>query len=177
MTLINNPIKLPYSLDSFWVFSTSFYADPAVGAACLALQDTHGLDVLMVLSACYAAATDAPPLRDAAVAKLVETSAPWRTRVIAPLRQLRRDMKTLPNPLGITASVDVREEVKRVELVAERALIEALDGHLRGPSTAPPADVKARARCNLTTYARVAGRPIAPAATAEIETLIAALAL
>ena len=164
---------MSYSIDSFWVFSTSFYAEPGVGAACLTLQDEHGYDVVMILGACYAAATGAAPLSDETMAKLVAASAPWRMEVVGMLRQIRRDMKTLHDPIGIPASSQIREEVKRVELAAERALIEALDSALRGPGTA--SDIAGCAHQNLKTYARAVAQPFLPAAEPYIDALIAAL--
>src|SRR5690606_21130486 len=88
------------------------YARPGVAEACLDLQDAHRQNVCFLLWAAWA-----HPQGDALRAG-VGMAREWETIVLAPLRGVRRRLPTSP----------LREEVKAVELKAERALLEALEG-------------------------------------------------
>ena len=98
----------------FWQFSLSLYDSPGVAAACLALQDRHGLDVNLLLFACFAAARGVA-LAPADVAELDEVCAAWRDSVIKPLRELRRRAG------DDFDQGEVKEALLAAELAAERA--------------------------------------------------------
>jgi uncharacterized protein (TIGR02444 family) len=109
--------------EAFWDWSLAFYADPAVSAACLALQDEHGADVNIVLVLLWLASAGAGPLDADEVLTLDRALSPWRRDVVVPLRSLRRALKGQ----GEDA---VRRAVAAAELEAERSaqrrLVEAL---------------------------------------------------
>jgi len=77
----------------FWSFSLELYGRPGVAPACLALQDRFGCDVNLALFSLWAArcgkalGADEFERLDAAV-------KPWRTRIVEPIRSLRRSLKT-----------------------------------------------------------------------------------
>ncbi|OZI26300.1 TIGR02444 family protein [Bordetella genomosp. 9] len=114
----------------FWAFSLAVYARPGVPEACLALQDGYGLDVNVLLFALYAA-QHGTSLDTGAFADLDRAVASWRRQVVAPLRAIRRHVKTTlgdggATPGGKTPSpASVEQEtyaaIKRAELSAERA--------------------------------------------------------
>lgn len=102
----------------FWDFSLALYARPGVADACLRLQDGLGLDVNLLLFACWtAAAGKRRPSREG-WRRLVDETETWRARVVEPLRRVRRVLKdAAANPW----SVGLRERVKALELDAEHA--------------------------------------------------------
>ena len=93
----------------FWEFSLAHYALDGVPQACLALQDEFGLDVNVLLYGAWLAAMD----RCLTLEHLEDMErhiAPWRDRVVQPLRALRRQWRDYPAASGI------RDEIKRLEL-------------------------------------------------------------
>jgi len=102
--------------DEFWDFSLALYGRPEVAAACLRLQDAHGLDVNLLLLCCFLARSGRGRLSAAALAAAEARIAPWRASVLTPLREARRALKTM-NAAGAPA---LYAEVKRIELAAER---------------------------------------------------------
>lgn len=145
----------------FWAFSLRVYARPAVPAACLALQDAHGLDVNLLLYCCWLG-TRGTGLDSAALAAAMEFTGPWTERVVRPLRDARTWMKR-DNDARARLAPDVytklRESIKAVELEAERLEQLALEGMAAEPAQEPPAP-EAAASCateNVLGYLRLAG--------------------
>ena len=97
----------------FWDFSLSNYRRDGVAQTCLTLQDEFGLDVNVLLYGGWLAAMD-QCLTEDHLAGIAATIAPWRERVVLPLRILRRQWRDYP------AAIDLRDEVKALELQAER---------------------------------------------------------
>jgi uncharacterized protein (TIGR02444 family) len=133
--------------DEFWAFSLALYAHPQVAAACLRLQDAHGLDVNLLLLCCFLARGGRGRLSAAALAAAEARAAPWRARVLAPLREARRALKTMISP-GAPA---LHAEVARIELAAEREAQRLLFASWSPPSM-PSSDRAADERANLALY-------------------------
>ncbi|MEX0922721.1 MAG: TIGR02444 family protein [Rhodovibrionaceae bacterium] len=102
----------------FWDFSLAAYAKPGVAPACLALQERHGLDVNLLLY-CGWSGRRGRRLGREELAALDAKVAAWRSEVVLPLRGVRRWMKTQETAPGEQAQA-LREEIKRLELEAER---------------------------------------------------------
>lgn len=103
--------------DAFWRFSLTTYALPGVAPACLAFQDDGGGDVNLLLF-CLWTGRAAGRLPEDVLTTALTLSARWRSRAVAPLRALRRDLKGgIP---GFDAE-PLRAGVKRLELAAEEA--------------------------------------------------------
>src|SRR5207248_3229403 len=131
---------------ALWSFSLAFYARPGVGAACLALQDEHGLDVNLILLCCWLGWSGRGRLAAAELAAADRRVAAWRREVIEKLRAARRALKTHP----VAAAPALRRDVQALELRAERAAQRLL---LDGLSCAPAsADRLADAASNLGLY-------------------------
>ena len=109
--------------DTAWNGIVALYADPALQHALLRRQDEEGLDVVLHLFARWSAA-QGHALDAAALAQAEALVAPWRAEVIAPLRTLRRSMKTMS--AGTPVCEAVRDKVKAAELAAERAQVQML---------------------------------------------------
>ena len=109
--------------EAFWTFSTGLYAAPGVEAHMLALQDAHGLDVNLALF-CLFSAQVRRPLDFAAIEAMRALGLAWGRGVVAPLRQARRAMKPRASESEVAAGL--RNEVKAIELAAEKAMQTAL---------------------------------------------------
>lgn len=151
---------------AFWRFAVAVYARPGVEAACLSLQDTHGFDVPMTLFCAYAGLRRGR-LPEAALTAAIAASTVWRVDVVAPLRAIRRRMKTALEAADGASSATaaprlpptapgVRAQVKAAELAAEEAQIRLLAqwaASAQGPAGPAAADA------NFARYAAVAGAP------------------
>lgn len=88
------------------------YGQPGLQPLLLELQDEAGLDVLLLLTACWLGQHRVKA--DAALWRSLRASqAPWQAQVIAPLRQVRRVLADEP------ATSHLYEQVKACELAAE----------------------------------------------------------
>lgn len=143
----------------FWDFSLAFYADPEVQAACLVLQDQAGCDVNLVLYALYRA-RGGDTLDMDSLAALEAGVRPVREIAVAPLRAIRRHMKAE----GLAADPDgferLRNEVKTVELHAEKLMQSLL---AQADPVTEPAEPAEAARSNLVAYGRIIGADPLPA--------------
>jgi uncharacterized protein (TIGR02444 family) len=97
----------------FWHYSLATYRLDGMAPSCLALQDTFGLDVNMLLYASWLAYMD-QRLSDEHAAGVEVAIVDWRDRVVKPLRALRRQLQDYPRAEG------VMEEMKGLELRAEQ---------------------------------------------------------
>jgi uncharacterized protein (TIGR02444 family) len=77
----------------FWDFSLATYGRPGVAAACLGLQDRHGIDVNMVLFCCWVGASGGGVLGPAEMAAALAAAGPWQRGVVVPLRRIRIGLK------------------------------------------------------------------------------------
>lgn len=148
------------AIPSAWDFAVSVYARPGVQAACLALQDRRGADVVALMALLHAAAAGRAIPSEPRLRKALAQVAPWRAQAVLPLRAIRRALKDWqftgrpgPAPDAETA----RQAVATAELAAERVELETLSAALAeaGPAlrAASPAEVAAA----LASYWRVAG--------------------
>jgi uncharacterized protein (TIGR02444 family) len=111
---------------SFWSWALEAYARPGVAPACLDLQDRDGQSVPYLLWAAWAARegrTLAPSILEAAAVM----AQSWEQSVIQPLRLARRGLAP-----GLPGADDqdvatLRQEVKALELRAERMLMQGLE--------------------------------------------------
>jgi uncharacterized protein (TIGR02444 family) len=145
-----------------WRFSLAFYRRPGVAGACLALQDEAGVDVNVMLYLLYLAAhgrrVDPNDMR-----RIEEVAAVWRDAVVVPLREIRRKLKA---PLGTfepAVTSGLRDDVKRIELAAERIEQQTLESLIALDAAQP--DIRERlayAHANMAAYADILG-PLPPA--------------
>ncbi|RHW21362.1 TIGR02444 family protein [Pseudomonas jilinensis] len=99
-------------MDDLQGYAVRLYQHEGVEPLLLALQDEVGLDVLLLLSACWLGARGVAPAAVDWVA-LAGRCQPWRQELIEPLRQLRRLLK------GESGTELLRAQVKACELEAE----------------------------------------------------------
>ncbi len=115
------------------------------------MQDAHGLNVNLLLWCVWTAAHLSTP-DEAALRRAMQISGEWEENIVAPLRQVRRKLKTCGGPEAL------RLQVKEAELSAEREVQSALEAMARRQlSPASDEDAGSRARRTLAAYARAAG--------------------
>ncbi len=125
---------------AIWDWMLEVYARPGAPQACLCLQDDHGQNTSYLLWAIYSGTRD-PVL----VARAAAAARMWDKRALVQLRQVRRALKPSAAPIGDGSREALREQVKALELAAERLLIETLDAMTPARSDATPAEALAAA--------------------------------
>lgn len=105
-----------------WSFTLDFYARPGIEQACLRLQD-QGADVCVLLFGVWLGARGVAchPARVEAISAIAR---PWQADVVMPLRALRTQWRSAAQ--GDTGLAMLREQVKKLELEAERTLLQRL---------------------------------------------------
>jgi uncharacterized protein (TIGR02444 family) len=110
-----------------WRFSLELYARPGVEQSCLTLQQA-GAGVCLLLCGLWleqrGVACDEHRLQ-----QLRQVAEPWDEEVVEPLRSLRIRWKA--GALQDIALDGLREQVKKLELEAERQLLERLEAAAR----------------------------------------------
>ena len=105
-----------------WHFANDFYQRPGVEAACLQLQ-AQGADVCLLLCATWLGRRGVAC--NAARSECLRAAAePWQRGVVSVLRQIRQDWRTAARHDGELAAL--REQLKRLELEAERVQLQRL---------------------------------------------------
>lgn len=122
---------------SFWDWAVAVYGDAEVAALCLALQDEDGQCVPLLLWAAWASGTGVRITEEAANAA-VGLARTWAEDVIAPLRRVRRRLKTMVAVGDDAIRLPLREVVKTAELKAEEALMAQLEALAEPGTPLPP---------------------------------------
>jgi uncharacterized protein (TIGR02444 family) len=115
---------------SLWAFSVSVYANAAVHAECLDLQDRHSIDVNLLLFCAYVGAVHGAVLSDTEVRQAASIVGEWHSSIVKRLLEARRALKpfaTELSPIGSSAAT-LRTSVKATELEAERLEQMMLEG-------------------------------------------------
>lgn len=105
-----------------WNYALSLYAMPGVEAACLDLQE-QGADVCLLLCATWLQARSIG-VQDDRIEALRTCAEPWQRDVVSPLRSLRKQWREAA--LADEHLAALREQLKKLELTAERSLLERL---------------------------------------------------
>ena len=133
--------------DSLWEYSLAVYGRRGVEPLLLQLQDDYGMDINLLLAACWLAGAG----RELAEPKLSEAlreSEPWNAGCIGPLRSARRFLK------GVPGREAFRERLKALELEAEQLQQQTLCTILRdSPVTSDKEGFGSLALKNIRGYA------------------------
>lgn len=103
----------------FWDFSIEVYQVPHVEDGLILMQDRHGLDVNLILLCCWLGGSGVR-LKEKSMLTLLEKTTDWRQNIVEPLRQLRRVMKRDFPVLEGRSTENVRQQIKKAELDAEK---------------------------------------------------------
>jgi uncharacterized protein (TIGR02444 family) len=122
---------------SLWSWAVRAYARPGVQEICLSLQDDDAQSVCLLLWAGWRGPVDAETLEAA-----VDTAKTWHRTALDPVRAVRRTLKKPVPDMDDSRRLALREEIKRVELLAERGLLEELET-ISGPPSGAPFDREA----------------------------------
>ena len=120
---------------TLWDWSVRAYARPGVQDICLSLQDDDGQSVCLLLWAAWRGPVDAETLEAA-----VDTAHSWHRTAIEPVRAVRRTLKKPVPDMDDARRLALREEIKRLELSAERGLLDELES-IAGPPSGAAFDV------------------------------------
>ncbi len=132
--------------EALWRFSLALYARPGVADALIAIQDRAARDVNLILFSLWLGASRGRRLAAAELAGAAAAIAPFTTAAVAPLRQLRRQLKAAAD----RDLVALRRRIAGVELAAERRAQYRLAAQFSSASGAEPeGDRFAAAQANL----------------------------
>ncbi|PWB32711.1 TIGR02444 family protein [Pseudomonas sp. SDI] len=134
-----------------WNFAIALYARPGVEAACLNLQ-TQGADVCLLLCAAWLDSRHIP-VQDPRVEQLRRLAGPWQRDVVQPLRSLRRQWRASAQHDEALAAL--REQVKSLEMNAERQLLERLQQACAGWPASPSGETQDWLEALTPTSARL----------------------
>jgi uncharacterized protein (TIGR02444 family) len=140
-------LKMRSDGGAFWHFSLAVYRREGVEAACLGLQDDVGLDVNLLLF-CLWAGSRGQSLEAGALAGLMASTGVWQAEVVAPLRRVRRWLKT-QSTIDRLAADALRQAIKSRELEAEALEQQLLESQLSCPVNEPSPETAAG---NLLAY-------------------------
>ena len=105
--------------DDFWDFALRIYARPGAAALCLELQDQHGVNVMLLIYACFCGACGARP-GSIDTGTAVAALDPLERHLVAPLRRGRRALAAAARALGSEPLGESAARVQRAEIAAER---------------------------------------------------------
>jgi uncharacterized protein (TIGR02444 family) len=115
----------PAKPGSLWAYALALYGRPGAEARLLELQDAHAQNVCYLVWSLWMAC-EGRPADAATLAAGAALAHAWEAAAVAPLRRLRRDLKTSPAG-GARRREALRGAVQRLELDAERMLLEMLE--------------------------------------------------
>jgi len=158
------------AVSPFWTFSLKIYRIEGVAPACLTLQDRHGVDVNVMLYGLWLA-SQGRVLGKPDMHEIMDAMAGWKNGVVVPLRSVRR---LLRDPAAVAgkagAAFDpamvgaLRDQVKKIELEAERLQQEALYALKPVASWGATGAPLEAASANLAAYAGAMRAEFDPAA-------------
>ena len=137
----------------FWDFALGVYRSEGVPAACLNLQERHGLDVNLMLFCLWLGHSGHGALSDEEMDGVISASDLWHRKIVKSLRFVRRALKD-----GFTEAPDdlrqqLRAQVQATEIDEQLILVAAVT---REPAAAR-ADLATRAAdgaANVGVYVR-----------------------
>lgn len=108
-----------------WNFAISLYEYDAISKHCLALQDEYEVNINILLWCVWCGLERR--LLNSEMLSLAESSIKvWHKEVVAPLREVRRAMKSLNIEYKSEIIDDCRERIKMNELMCERVELNLL---------------------------------------------------
>lgn len=144
-------------MSDLWTWAVTAYDAPGVAEACLSLQDHNEQNVPLLLWAAWVAVTGRRPDEET-IEAACDAARAYDTVVVAPLRAVRRTLKAPIPDVDHDHREALRQQVKALELDAERRLMLELEALAPAPSGAPRRAIDGLAE-SAKLWARVVPRP------------------
>lgn len=144
-------------MSDLWTWAVAAYDAPGVAEACLSLQDHNEQNVPLLLWAAWVAVTGRRPDEET-IEAACDAARAYDTVVVAPLRAVRRTLKAPIPDVDNDHREALRQQVKALELDAERRLMLELEALAPAPSGAPRRAIDGLAE-TAKLWARVVPRP------------------
>ena len=158
-----------------WDFVLGYYRQAGVSEAAIALQDSAGIDVNMILFLMWLSGRG-KTLAEVDMRKLGETSHNWQRSVVVPIRNIRRILKENAPFVAQDAALAYRKKVQALEIEGEQLQLNAMADAAKPASLNAASSTEKAARDNLATFAKVTGKPFpADAVEAFVRALAGAL--
>ena len=132
-----------------WAFAAGVYGEPGSEKACLRLQDEFGADVVLVLFLVWLG-LGGKAVCGKELEALRGRAGQWQDSLVKPLRQMRRQLKTIKG----SQAGEIYSALKSSELAAERLELQSLLGAAASLNFAFDlrAGTKAAAMANIENY-------------------------
>lgn len=144
-------------MSDFWTWAVAAYGAPGVAEACLSLQDHNEQNVPLLLWAAWVAVTGRRPDEET-IEAACDAARAYDAVVTAPLRAVRRTLKAPIPDVADDHREALRQQVKGLELDAERRLMLELEDLAPAPSGAPRRAIDGLAE-TAKLWARIVPRP------------------
>ena len=165
---------MEFPASPFWDFSLRLYGTEGVPAACLRLQERHGVDVNAMFFCLWAGATDAP-VSDQAIAGRIAAVGDWHSAVVRHIRALRQRLKSGLPPADDRLVQALRAQIQKIEIDAEHVEQLTLAAGVEpgpGDQGAPAPDGAKRAHARVIAYLDSFGVSLDDADRADIGFLV-----
>ncbi len=144
-------------MSDLWTWAVKAYDGPGVAEACLSLQDHNEQNVPLLLWAAWVAVTGRRPDEET-IEAACDAARAYDTVIVSPLRAVRRTLKAPIPDVENDHREALRQQVKALELDAERRLMLELEALAPAPSGAPRRAIDGLAE-TAKLWARVVPRP------------------
>ena len=141
----------------FWDYSLKVYMSDGVGAACLALQEAHQLDVNVVLFCVWLGASGRGALTDSEMSETTRAVGTWHDSVVRPLRAVRVRMKGGMPPSPDDLADSLRRRIQKIEIDCEHTEQLMLAAAVERKAAASRGTEAADAAANIGCYFRALG--------------------
>lgn len=144
-------------MSDLWTWTVAAYETPGVAEACLNLQDHNEQNVPLLLWAAWVAVTGRRPDEET-IEAACDAARAYDTVIVSQLRAVRRTLKAPIPDVDNGHREALRQQVKALELDAERRLMLELEDLAPAPSSAPRRAIDGLAE-TAKLWARVVPRP------------------
>lgn len=144
-------------MSDLWSWAVAAYDAPGVAEACLSLQDHNEQNVPLLLWAAWIARTGRRPDEET-IEAACDAARAYDTVIVSQLRAVRRTLKAPVPDIDHDHREALRQQVKALELDAERRLMLELEGLAPPPSGAPRRAIDGLAE-TARLWSRVVPRP------------------
>jgi len=144
-------------VSDLWSWAVAAYDAPGVAEACLSLQDHNEQNVPLLLWAAWIARTGRRPDEET-IEAACDAARAYDTVIVSQLRAVRRTLKAPVPDIDHDHREGLRQQVKALELDAERRLMLELEGLAPPPSGAPRRAIDGLAE-TARLWSRVVPRP------------------